>query len=72
MQEVQGHRLKWWGLQAVDKQEQSSTFHQIEEEQTGICFYWNDSEEVTEGTEAEVTQEQIDSMITITAECESV
>lgn len=31
---------------------------------TGICFYWNDTEE-------EVTEEQIASWISVTAACES-
>lgn len=63
MQEVQGHRLKWWGMDVIDKQEQVATFN-LTEESTGLCFYWNASEE-------NVTQQQIDSWITATAVCES-
>jgi hypothetical protein len=63
VQEIQGHRLKWWGLELHDKMENIATFH-ITEESTGMCFYWNPSE-------VEITQEDIDSWISVTAKCEN-
>lgn len=64
VQNVQGHRLKWWGLEELEKQDLMATFNPTEED-TGICFHWDDSEE-------DVTQEQIESWITATAVCGSV
>lgn len=60
MQEVQGHRLKWWGLDLLDKHDNTATFI-LTEENTGMCFYWDETEEVTE--------QEIESWFTATAAC---
>lgn len=42
MQEVDGHRLKMWGLELIDMQELGATFRRLSGEM-GLCIYSKDS-----------------------------